>query len=137
MLLLHKVILCKNTGLQMTHNSSWINCFISQQDLPQLTSPVQFVLSLPIKFKRLVYKLIKSLYKSLNFKQPVFAYTSECMKQKLQIYFIYLGGKEIYCIFKTCHIISVLPSTKCHLCHNFIFFFCSNVHVFHKPCTAI
>jgi len=30
------------------------------------------------------------------------------IKKNLEIYFIYLGNKEIYCIFKTYRIISVL-----------------------------
>ena len=41
----------------------------------------------------------------------------------LEIYFIYLGNKEMYCIFKTWCIMSVLFSTNSHLFHNFIFFF--------------
>jgi hypothetical protein len=37
----------------------------------------------------------------------------EHIKQKLiEIHFIYLGKKEIYSIFKTCHLISVLFSTN-------------------------
>jgi len=47
----------------------------------------------------------------------------------LEIIFIYSGNKEIYCIFKTCCIIPVLFSTKCHLFHNLIFF-CSNNTIF-------
>jgi len=34
---------------------------------------------------------------------------------------VFLGNKEVYCIFKTCSIITVVFSTKCHLLHNFIF----------------
>ena len=45
------------------------------------------------------------------------------------MYFIYLGNKDIYCIFKTCRIISVLFSTKCRLFHHFIFF-CSIILTF-------
>jgi hypothetical protein len=37
-------------------------------------------------------------------------------KTPLEINFIYLGNKEIYCIFKTCHIISV------HFPHNCVYF---------------
>jgi hypothetical protein len=48
-----------------------------------------------------------------------------CRKTPLEIHFMYLGNKEIYCIFNTCCIISLLFSTKCSLFHNFIFF-CSN-----------
>jgi hypothetical protein len=41
-------------------------------------------------------------------------------KTPLQIHFIYLGNKEIYCNFKTWCIISALFSTECCLFHNFI-----------------
>lgn len=47
-------------------------------------------------------------------------------KKNLEIYFMYLWNKEIYCTFKTCCIIYVLFSTQCHLCHNFIFFYSDN-----------
>jgi hypothetical protein len=50
-------------------------------------------------------------------------------KIALEINCIYLGNKEIYCIFKTCCIISVLFSTKCCLFHNFIFS-CSKITFF-------
>ena len=40
--------------------------------------------------------------------------------------YIYLGKKEIYYIFKTCCIISVLFSTKWHLFHDFIIICSSN-----------
>ena len=40
---------------------------------------------------------------------------------------MYLGSKEIYCIFKTCCITSVLCSTQCRLFHNFIFLYSNNV----------
>jgi hypothetical protein len=39
-------------------------------------------------------------------------YANACKKDTLQIHFIYLGNKEIYCIFKTYCIISVLFSHK-------------------------
>ena len=52
-------------------------------------------------------------------------YVNTCRKTPLEINFMYLDKKEIYCIFKMCCIISVLFSTKCHLFHNFIFL-CSN-----------
>jgi hypothetical protein len=45
---------------------------------------------------------------------------------------MYLGKKEIYCVFKACCIICVLFSTKCRLLHNFIFF-CSN-NIFFVNC---
>jgi hypothetical protein len=61
----------------------------------------------------------------LTFQTLAFTCASAYRKKSLEIHFIYLGNKEIYCIFKTCCIISVLFSTKCRLCHNFIFF-CSN-----------
>lgn len=44
----------------------------------------------------------------------------------LEIHFIYLGDKEVYCIFKTRSIISALFSTKCCLCHNFVFLVSNN-----------
>ena len=47
----------------------------------------------------------------------------------LEINFIYLGNKEIYCTCKTCCINSVLFYTKCHLFHYFIIF-CSNNTIF-------
>jgi hypothetical protein len=46
--------------------------------------------------------------------------TQTDVKALLEINFIYLGIKEIYCILKTCYIVSVLFSTKCHLFHSFI-----------------
>ena len=51
-------------------------------------------------------------------------YTQE---NTLENHFKYLGNKQIYCIFKTRCIISVLFSTKYHLLHNFIFFFSNNI----------
>lgn len=39
--------------------------------------------------------------------------------QSLEIHFIYLGNKEMYCIFKTYCIISVLFSTEYHSFHDF------------------
>ena len=47
--------------------------------------------------------------------------------------YIYLGKKEIYCIFKTYCIISVTFFTKCCSFHNFIFFPSYNTHIFYKP----
>jgi len=43
-------------------------------------------------------------------------------KAPLQFHSIYLGSKEIHCIFKTCCIISVFISTKCFSFHNFTFY---------------
>jgi hypothetical protein len=37
----------------------------------------------------------------LTFKQPTFAYANACKETPLEIDFIYLGNKDIYCIFKT------------------------------------
>jgi hypothetical protein len=45
---------------------------------------------------------------TLTFERPAFAYTIAGRETPLEIHFIYLGKKEIYCIFKTCCIISVL-----------------------------
>ena len=55
----------------------------------------------------------------------MFAYANASKITPMKIHFKYLGNKEMYCIFKTCFIVSVLFSTKCCLFHNFIFF-CSN-----------
>jgi len=49
----------------------------------------------------------------------------QMLKTPIEIYLTYLGNKEIYCIFRTCCVISDLLSTQCSLLHNFIFF-CSN-----------
>jgi len=43
--------------------------------------------------------------------------------ESFKINFVYLDKKEMYCIFRTCCIISVLFSTKCHLFHNLSFLF--------------
>ena len=55
----------------------------------------------------------------------MFTYANAHKKSPLEIHFIYLGNKEIYCIFKTSCIICILFSMKCCLYHNFTFF-CSN-----------
>jgi len=44
----------------------------------------------------------------------------------LEIQFMYLGQREIYCIFKTCYIISVLFEKK-----NAVYFIPKNTHLFH------
>jgi len=59
----------------------------------------------------------------LTFKWPTFAYVNT-HKKTPEINFIYLGNKELYCIFKTCCIICFI-SSKCCLFHNLIFF-CAN-----------
>jgi len=48
-------------------------------------------------------------------------------KMPLEIHFMYLGNKEIYCTFKTRCIISVLFSTEFHLFCNFIFSYSNNM----------
>ena len=48
---------------------------------------------------------------SLNLLKTCIAYTNTRRETTLEIQFIYLGNKEIYCIFKTCCIISVSFST--------------------------
>jgi hypothetical protein len=63
---------------------------------------------------------------TLTFWRLAFVYVNEDRKTPLEIRFIYLGNKEIYWIFKTCYIISVLFSTKFHLLHNFTFFSSNN-----------
>jgi hypothetical protein len=50
-------------------------------------------------------------------------------KTHLEILFIYLGNKKIYCIFNTRCIISVLFSTQHKLFHNFIFFCPNNTFI--------
>jgi len=55
---------------------------------------------------------------------------------KQKTHFMYLCNKDIYCVFKTCHTISFLLSTQCHLFNNFISF-CSNKSCFHKSCAKI
>jgi hypothetical protein len=66
----------------------------------------------------------------LTFKWPTFAYANAKQKTPLEVHFIYLGNKEIYWIFKSCYIISILFPTKCHLFDNFIFFCSNNTQVF-------
>ena len=50
----------------------------------------------------------------LNCQRHIFAYVNECRRTPLEICFIYLGKKHIYCIFKKC-CISVLFPKKWHL----------------------
>jgi hypothetical protein len=62
-------------------------------------------------------------------------------KALLEIHFIYVGNKEIYCIFKTSCIISVL-FTKYSWLHKFvfylfIFFLGSNITYFQKQSAKI
>jgi len=47
-------------------------------------------------------------YTGLYFYGPAFAYVNGHTKHALQVHFIYLGNKEIYCIFKMCCIIPVV-----------------------------
>ena len=47
-------------------------------------------------------------HKASTFKWPMFAYVNTCKNTPLKIHIIYSGNKEIYCIFKTCCINSVL-----------------------------
>ena len=63
--------------------------------------------------------------------------TNACRKTPLPIHFMYLGNKEINCIFKTCCTTFVSFSTKCSLNHIYIFFCSNNTQVFHKSCTEI
>jgi hypothetical protein len=44
----------------------------------------------------------------ITFERPVFAYMNSPRRTPLEMYFVYLGNKEIYCIFKTCCMITVL-----------------------------
>jgi hypothetical protein len=61
----------------------------------------------------------------LTHQWPTFARANAQKKTPFEIHFICLGNKEIYCIFKTCCVVSVLLSRECRLFHNYIFF-CSN-----------
>ena len=47
-------------------------------------------------------------------------------RRTLEMHFVYLGKKEIYCIFKTCCLLSVLFSTELYLFDAFIVFCSSN-----------
>jgi hypothetical protein len=42
-----------------------------------------------------------------NCNRPMFVYVKTCSRTLIEIRFIYFGKKEIYSIFKTCHIMSV------------------------------
>jgi len=53
-------------------------------------------------------------------------YVNLYRKTLLEIHVIYLGNKDIYCIFKSFCIISVLCSTKFCLFHSFILFYSNN-----------
>jgi hypothetical protein len=53
------------------------------------------------------------------------------MRTQIEIYFMYLGNKGIYFIFKTYCIICVLFSRKYNLFCNFIYFCSNNTHGFH------
>jgi hypothetical protein len=55
----------------------------------------------------------------------------------LGIYSVCVSNKEIYWIFKSCCMISVLFSINCHLFNNFVFFSSRNIYVFNKPCAKI
>ena len=54
------------------------------------------------------------------------------MKTPIEVCFICLGNKEIYCIFGICCIISVLFFTKFHLFPNFTSFCSNNTRIFLK-----
>ena len=58
-------------------------------------------------------------------------------KNVTEIQLIHLGNKEIYYIFETCCITSVLFSTKCRVFHNFVFCVEKWLVFVHKPCTKI
>ena len=65
------------------------------------------------------------LLNTLTFELPALTYANTCKKTPLKIHLIFVGNKDIYCIFKTSCIICVLFSTKCYLYLNFNIF-CSN-----------
>jgi len=53
------------------------------------------------------------------------SYLHQCYDTNLEIHFIHSDNKKIYVIFKKC-CITCFISTKCHLFHNFIFFWSNN-----------
>ena len=56
------------------------------------------------------------------------------VKNTPEIHFVYLGNREIYCIFMACCIISVLFSLKCcFFFFNFVFFFSNNTFLINHP----
>jgi hypothetical protein len=82
---------------------------------------------LKLSYGKVDYLYVKHLEIHICIRESVYEKT-------LEIYFIYLGKKEIYCSFKTCCIISVLLSTKWHFFHDFIIFCSSNTYfVKHEP----
>jgi len=64
-------------------------------------------------------------------KRLVLAYV-HTHKKKNKINFIYLGNKEIYYIFKTSCMISVLFSTKCH---SFPYYYYYYYYYYSPPCS--
>ena len=81
----------QNLCIERTHKS------VTQAEQTQLFSFVFFLL-LWLLYTELIIYLVILTY-------PAFT--------PLEIHFIHLDNKEIYCIFKTCSIIAVLFSTKC------------------------
>lgn len=69
----------------------------------------------------------------LTFERFLFMYLNTCKKNAPKINFVYSGNKEIYCIFRTCCIISVLVSKECHLFHNFTFSLWTCFFINHVP----
>ena len=59
----------------------------------------------------------------LNLYKRLVSHMRDMLAAPLQkAYFMYLGSKDTYCIFKTCREIRILFPTKCRAFHNFIFF---------------
>ena len=56
-----------------------------------------------------------------------FTYVNTVEKMSLEVHFLYLGKMEVYWIFKTYSVMSVLLPTKYHLFHDFIFFHSYNM----------
>jgi hypothetical protein len=56
----------------------------------------------------------------LTFKWPVFTYVNAHKNTPRDSFYVFRQWENL-CIFRAYYIIPILFSTKCHLCHNFIF----------------
>jgi hypothetical protein len=55
------------------------------------------------------------------------------MKTTLENHFLRIGNREVYGIFKTCCVISVLFFIKCHAFYGFVFYSSNIILEFYKP----
>jgi hypothetical protein len=87
---------------------------------------------------RVIYIHVKEAFRTESFKsqKELHLLMQMHVKNTLEIHFVYLGNKEIYCIFMVYCIISFLFSIKCWMFYNFVFFFSNNTF-FNKSCTKI